>query len=386
VTLLDALPDPTGKTPYLTPTGKPFEAGTRGFWKDYPNIYDLVDKLGFRESDIFTEWTNSTFYSPYGVEATAPVFSSSSFPQLPSPIGQILASARLFERIPIKDRSTMVGLLYAMLDFNRDEETFKAYDRENAHDLMIRMGVSKRLVEDFIKPTLLVGLFKPPEELSAAVMLELLYYYALAHQTSFDVRWIKDKSIGEKIIAPLAEKLQNEYDLTVLGGARVENLKIDKDGRTGKISRVTYKRSKTDSVNSIDDVDACVLAVGSKGMKAILNGSPELAKSSQELSKAASLNAIDVIAVRLWLDTTVPLRTPVNVFSRFEGLRGAGGTFFSLDELQGNTPELWGGDEPQGTVLSCDFYNAGALLSLADEDIVSLLIDELLPSAVPEFK
>ena len=30
VTLLDALPDPTGKTPYLTPTGKPFEAGTRG--------------------------------------------------------------------------------------------------------------------------------------------------------------------------------------------------------------------------------------------------------------------------------------------------------------------------------------------------------------------
>jgi protoporphyrinogen oxidase len=38
VTLLDALPDPTGKTPYLSKTGKPVEAGTRGFWKDYPNI------------------------------------------------------------------------------------------------------------------------------------------------------------------------------------------------------------------------------------------------------------------------------------------------------------------------------------------------------------
>ena len=33
VTLLDALPDPTGETPYLTPGGKPFEAGQRGFWK-----------------------------------------------------------------------------------------------------------------------------------------------------------------------------------------------------------------------------------------------------------------------------------------------------------------------------------------------------------------
>ena len=52
-------------------------------------------------------------------------------------------------------------------------------------------GLSKRLVDDFIRPTLLVGLFKPPEELSAAVTMELLYYYALAHQTSFDVKWIK---------------------------------------------------------------------------------------------------------------------------------------------------------------------------------------------------
>ena len=30
VTLLDGLPDPTGNTPYVTPSGKPFEAGTRG--------------------------------------------------------------------------------------------------------------------------------------------------------------------------------------------------------------------------------------------------------------------------------------------------------------------------------------------------------------------
>jgi hypothetical protein len=32
VILIDALPDPTGKTPYLSKTGKPVEAGTRGFW------------------------------------------------------------------------------------------------------------------------------------------------------------------------------------------------------------------------------------------------------------------------------------------------------------------------------------------------------------------
>ena len=56
-----------------------------------------------------------------------------------------------------------------------------------------RVGVTKRLVDDFLRPTLLVGLFKPPEELISAVTMELLYFYALAHQTSFDVRWLAKK-------------------------------------------------------------------------------------------------------------------------------------------------------------------------------------------------
>ena len=70
-------------------------------------------------------------------------------------------------------------------------------------------GLSKRLVDDFIRPTLLVGLFKSAEELSAAVAMELLYFYALAHQTSFDVRWIKSKSVQENLIQPLAEQVSS---------------------------------------------------------------------------------------------------------------------------------------------------------------------------------
>merc|ERR1719460_577024 len=256
VTLLDALPDPTGATPYLTPSGKPFEAGTRGFWFDYPNINDLVAQLGLQESEVFTDFTNSSFYSPDGLEATAPVFSKGAeifgqrIPELPSPLGQVAATLERFERIPVADRVTMVGLLYAMLDYTRDAETFEAYDRMNAHQLFIKMGISKRLVNDFIRPTLLVGLFKPPEELSAAVAMELLYFYALAHQTSFDVRWIRSRSISELLIAPLAASLAEaklpaaaaaaaaaegeeggdvagEAALTVKGGSFVQSLHLD---------------------------------------------------------------------------------------------------------------------------------------------------------------
>jgi hypothetical protein len=171
VTLIDALPDPTGAQPYLSKTGKPVEAGTRGFWKDYPNINALCAELGLKEDDVFTPFTNSSFYSPDGLEATAPVFSDAkfpttdipflsqlsgqTFPTLPSPLGQVVATFPLFERIPLEDRASMIGLLLATIDcLGNDASVQEEYDRMSAHDLFVRFRLSERLVEDFIKPTL----------------------------------------------------------------------------------------------------------------------------------------------------------------------------------------------------------------------------------------
>ena len=55
VTLIDGMADPSGREPITTSSGKPFEAGTRGFWKDYPNINALSDELGL--GVIYTEFT-----------------------------------------------------------------------------------------------------------------------------------------------------------------------------------------------------------------------------------------------------------------------------------------------------------------------------------------
>jgi len=408
IIILDALPDPTGRTPYVSKTKKPVEAGTRGFWFDYPNINSMVEQLGMSEDDVFTPFTNSSFYSPDGLEATAPVFSTAKFPEfpdsipflsglsqnpipkLPSPLGQVLATFPLFERIPLADRASMVGLLLATVDcLGGDEAVQVQYDRMTAHELFIRFRLSPRLVEDFIKPTLLVGLFKPPEELSALVVMELLYYYALAHVDSFDVRWIKNGTVADSLISPLAHYLINDYKLTVKGGCRVGQIRLAENTDSSssapkKVDSLDYSTfdGKTGTIN---DIDGIVLALTCRGMQAVVGASPELARIPQ-LSNAASLKGIDVISVRLWLDRTVPTRTPANVFSRFSELRGAGGTFFMLDQMQaGHEQELWGEDEPQGSVVACDFYNAGALLALSDEDIVDTLMKDLLPSAVSAF-
>eukprot|EP00775_Hariotina_reticulata_P005158 gene5158-5396_t len=69
---------------------------------------------------------------------------------------------------------------------------------------------------------LLVTLFAPPTELSAAAALGALYYFALAHQPDFDVRWSKGP-IGELIFSPLVKKLE-ALGVNILGGRRVVKL------------------------------------------------------------------------------------------------------------------------------------------------------------------
>jgi len=227
----------------------------------------------------------------------------------------------------------------------------------------------------------LVGLFKPPEELSALVVMELLYYYALAHQDSFDVRWIKNGTVSDSLIAPLAERLQTEYGLNVLGGSRVSKISVLDNDKT------TVEYTTGQGATERLEVDGIVLALNGKGMASVIESSSDLSQYAT-FSKAASMkNGIDVISTRIWLDKYVPTRTPANVFSRFEALRGAGGTFFMLDQLQKESEAyLWGGEEPQGSVLACDFYNAGALMSLSDGKIIEILMKDLLPEAVPEFR
>ena len=50
---------------------------------------------------------------------------------------------------------------------------------------------------------------------------------------------MKQRSIAEAIIAPLAQQLQQQHDLTVIGGARVQSLALT----DGEVSSITYSSS-----------------------------------------------------------------------------------------------------------------------------------------------
>ena len=344
VILLDAQANPGGlSTSFMTEQGREVEAGVKGFWEDYPNINALCDEL---EIQPFTEFLTSGFWKPDSGEGEhrrrrgklvteAPVFSSK--PQLPTIVGQFLYTSPLFYDLSILDRMTIIPWLYDILNFRKDQATYEEYDTMTAREMFKRRGISNAAYKWFLKPTLGVGLFAPPEDLSAAVTLELLCFYALNSQNAFDVKWCKG-SITEKIFQPLVSKIQ-ESGAKILGSRLVT--RVDEDGENKiKISALntSLKKPKTEEY----EADALVFALSISGMKKIVGASPFLA-SKEEFRRIMNLRSIDCIATRIWFDRELPTRFPANVLANFEN---CGATYFNTTDMQGRK------EEDPGTVIS----------------------------------
>jgi len=309
------------------------EAGTKGFWWDYPNINALVNELGITP---FTDYLTSGFWSPEGLITEAPVFSSK--PQLPTLLGQFAYTSPLMYRLPLADRLTILPWLYNVINFDSDPETYDRYDKMTAREMFRMSGVTDTAYELFLKPTLLVGLFAPPEELSAAVTLECLYFYALSHQNSFDVRWCRG-SITEMIFSPLVQRIQAAGG-AIKGSRLVTGLNVDDNGA---VTGVVAKNMSAGGAEEVYEADAVVFALSVAGMQKLVQANPALAER-REFREVMSLRSIDCIATRLWFDRRVPTRFPANVLAGFEGDTGA--TYFNLTDLQDEFR-----NEP-GTVIS----------------------------------
>lgn len=357
VTLLEAGSYPGGLVAgWKTAAGRSVEAGIHGFWYPYRNIFSLINELGINP---FTTWTRSSQYSPAGLEVESPIFQN--LPQLPTPLGTFLYTQ--FKRLPLIDRLSALPLLYAVIDFDNSDEAWRRYDFVTARELFKDFGVSFRLYRESFEPMLLVGLFAPGEQCSAAAALGMLYYFILAHQPDFDVVWCRG-TVGEKIFRPWVERI--ETGAKVLANRRVTDLIVNSDNRaTGVVCG-----------DEVFDADAVIFAVGITGMKKIVSSSPNLQKR-QEFRNLNNLGAIDVLATRLWFDRKIYIKHPSNACFGFDTTTGW--TFFDLNALHDEYHY-----EP-GTVVEADFYHANQFLSLENEEIVSI-VQRYLATCVPEFR
>ncbi|MER3493665.1 MAG: amine oxidase [Mastigocladus sp. ERB_26_2] len=358
VTLLEAGSYPGGLVAgWKTPGGRSVEAGIHGFWYPYRNIFSLINEL---KINPFTSWTRSSQYSPAGLEVESPIFQD--LPQLPTPLGTFIYTQ--FKRLPLIDRLSALPLLYAVIDFDNSDAAWRRYDFVTARELFKDFGVSARLYSESFEPMLLVGLFAPGEQCSAAATLGMLYFFILAHQPDFDVVWCRG-TVGEKIFRPWIQQIE-KLGGRFLTSKRVTDLIIDSNNRaTGVVCG-----------EEVFDADAIIFAVGVTGMKKIVSSSSSL-QTRAEFRNLNNLGAIDVLATRLWFDRKITISRPSNACFGFD--QTTGWTFFDLNALH---------DEYQhesGTVVEVDFYHANQFIPLEDQEIVSI-VQRYLATCIPEFQ
>ncbi|CDN16090.1 Pro-zeta-carotene desaturase, prolycopene producing [Richelia intracellularis] len=220
------------------------------------------------------------------------------------------------------------------------------------------------MYKEAFEPMLLVGLFAPGEQCSAAATLGMLYYFILAHQPDFDVVWCRG-TVGEKIFRPWVKRIE-KLGGKVLANQRVTDVITDSHNRaTGVVCG-----------DRIFDTDAVVFAVGITGMKKIIANSPSL-RSRQEFCNVNNLGAIDVLATRLWFDGKVNIPLPSNACFGFDSTTGW--TFFDLNALHDEYRH------EQGTVIEADFYHANQLLPL-DDNAIALKVQKDLTTCIPGFR
>ncbi|MGK7932240.1 MAG: FAD-dependent oxidoreductase [Microcystaceae cyanobacterium] len=358
VTLLEASPYIGGLVAgWKTKEGRSVEAGIHGFWYPYRNIFKVVDHLNLNP---FTPFTRSSQYSPFGLEVQSPIFQDQ--PRLPSPLGTFIYTQ--FQRLPLVDRLSALPLLYSVIDFDNSEDAWNRYDKITARELFQQFGVSSRLYKEAFEPMLLVGLFAPGEQCSAAATLGMLYYFILAHQPDFDVVWCRG-TVGEKIFQPWVEKIQ-ELGGKVLTNKRVSDVILDEKGQ----AKGVICGSET------FEADAVIFGVSVNGVKKIVESSPTLSQYS-DFRNLRNLGSIDVLATRLWFDKKVNVPLPSNACFGFDATTGW--TFFDLNNLQDEYKQ------ETGSVIEADFYHANQLLPMSDQEIVEKVYADL-SVCVPDFK
>eukprot|EP00271_Cylindrocystis_brebissonii_P000413 TRINITY_DN10507_c0_g1_i1.p1 TRINITY_DN10507_c0_g1~~TRINITY_DN10507_c0_g1_i1.p1 ORF type:complete len:394 (+),score=89.50 TRINITY_DN10507_c0_g1_i1:41-1222(+) len=251
-----------------------------------------------------------------------------------------------------------------VVDFDNSHDAWQRYDKLTARELFKQYGCSERVYTEAFNPMLLVGLFAPGEQCSAAATLGMLYYFILAHQPDFDVVWCRG-TVGAEIFAPWVKQIKKQGG-KFLANRRVTDFELD--AATGRITAVKCG-------DEVFEADAVVSAVGISGLQNIVRSSPVL-QQREEFANTANLGAVDVLAVRLWLDRKIPIPKPSNACFGFDA--STGWTFFDLNNLHDEYR-----DEP-GTVVEADFYHANQLLPLSDEALVAR-VQSYLAQCIPQF-
>ncbi|KAI0564447.1 amine oxidase [Gracilaria domingensis] len=347
VTLIDAAPSVGGLVAgWKTKNGQDVEVGIHGMWRPYFNLFHLVQRE--LKLNPFTDWTRSSQRSPKGKVVESPIFND--LPRLPSPLGTFVYTK--FLDLPLADRLSALPLLEAVIQWDNSDEVWRKFDKMTAKELFKYYGCTERVYKEAFEPMLLVGLFAPGEQCSAAGALGMLYFFILAHQADFDVVWPRG-TVGTLIFAPLVDRIRS-FGGHVQTSTRLKDVVIDRN----RVTKIVT--TSNDGSESVMDVDAVVFSVGISGLQGILRNSKTLA-SRKEFRNTNNLSSIDVMAVRLYFDRKIHIEFDSNACFGFD--ESTGWTYFNLNAIHDEFKDA------EKTVIEADFYHSNQLMPMDDAEI-----------------
>ena len=415
VLLLDASPRGPGglagagwTTPKLQ---QPVEAGIHGFWREYRNTFDQMEKIGLDLDQVLTPYTPSLLVSSHGKVAVAPVLGERDEASqgtkaaatvttdplvrqiaqaLPPPLDlALLAEYDESANLSVSERLSALGLLGVWADFKQEDPTsWERYDKISADQLFRSIaGVSDKLYSQLVAPLLHVLPMTTGYDCSAAAALSCFHVFALQSRGAFDVRWCRG-SIAEKIFDPWVTRLTGQKNVQIRGSSKVTSIEYASvNGNEDKLL-VNIERSDSKMAETFE-CDAVILAVGATAAKRLIQSCPPLQAIPGLSQKWKGLRGVTCVIVRLFLDLNkVPMRfqaalsdvPPVTVCGPKVGgiplLAETGFCLYDLTRLQDNFSAL---KEKQNLlVLEVDFFRADDIAAISnDENVVHLALQAM---------
>ncbi len=180
--------------------GDPVEHGIHGWWPNYVNFFDLMERVGIPAEvlqvppdsvGIFKDGSTLTL-KPLLVRLPSPLFLAVHL--LKSPIRGV---ADLFSLV-------RAGLEIFSFDSSRD---FSSLDRFTFRSWLWRFGVSQRMYQAFFEPYVRSFAFDSATRISAAATLSSYHFYLIKHPDDIRARWLTDDP-NSLIIEPILQYIQ----------------------------------------------------------------------------------------------------------------------------------------------------------------------------------
>jgi len=377
----------------------PVEAGLHGFWREYRNTFDAIERrIGLDLDDVLTPFTPSVLVSQSGRVAVAPVLGANECENhtandgnsknplkavadlLPSPLDlALLSNFSSDSPLTVADRVSALGLLDAWADFGQeDPASWERYDKISAENLFLTVAsVTPTLYRELVSPLLHVLPMAPGYDCSAAAAMSCFHVFALQAKGAFDVRWCRG-TITERIFDPWAEKLKSA-GVDIRGGARVTSI-TEEAGST----RLNVTINDEESVLC----DAIILAVGATAARRLLPVCPPIAAVPQT-DTWKSLRGITCVAVRIFLRPEVSVSiteamadSPVVVCGpKIGGIPQLTETGFCIYDLQ-RLQDKFSNSRDECFALEVDFFRADPLASVENDMEVAKLALRAVTSAI----